>query len=68
MIFRSATKIVLLYMVFILGAIVAFATTWDVTHGQFGEVTKVILAAYTSAITFLFGYYFGSKNKETPTV
>ncbi len=60
-ILTSATKVVLLYMVFVLGILASFSVGWDVVHNQFGEVTKVVLAAFSSAVTFLFGHYFGSR-------
>lgn len=58
---KSASKLVLLYIVAILGVLALFAGIWDVVHGQFGEVTKIILAVFGSAVNFLFGFYFASK-------
>jgi len=62
---KSASKLVLLYVVFILGLLTMFAVCWDVTHGTFNEITKIIVGIFGSSVTFLFGFYFGYKG-DTP--
>lgn len=62
---KSASKLVLLYIVAILGFLALFAGLWDVVHGQFSEVSKIILALFGGAVNFLFGFYFGSKGDST---
>lgn len=58
---KSASKLVLLYIVMILGILALFAGIWAVIHGSYGEAEKLILSMFGSAITFLFGFYFGYK-------
>lgn len=62
---KSASKLVLLYVVLILGLITSFSVVWDITHGSFNELTKIILGVFSSSVTFLFGFYFGYKG-DTP--
>jgi hypothetical protein len=60
-IFTSASKIVLLYLVLILGILALFAGAHAVWTGQFNDAEKAILASFGGAITFVFGFYFNSK-------
>lgn len=62
---KSASKLVLLYIVMILGILALFAGIWAVIHGSFGEAEKLILSMFGSALTFLLGFYFGYKG-DTP--
>ena len=63
-ILNSATKLVLLYLIFILGTISLFAGIWDIVHAQFSEVTKIILALFGSVVNFVAGYYFSEREKS----
>lgn len=60
-IFNSASKLVLLYIVGILGILTLLAGGWSVITGTFGEAAKIILAAFGTSLTFVMGFYFGSK-------
>lgn len=61
---RSASKIVLLYIVGILGLLALFAGAYSVWTQTFGEAAKIILSAFTGAVTFLLGFYFGYKGEQ----
>lgn len=61
----SASKLVLLYIVAVLGLLALFAGVWSVAMGTFGEAAKIILALFGSAITFVLGFYFGSKGEPS---
>jgi hypothetical protein len=58
-IIKSATKLVLLYLMFILGALSVFAGVWGIIKGTLEP--KEIITYFGSAVTFLLGYYFNSK-------
>lgn len=60
-IFESASKMVLLYLVFILGILALAAGGVSVWTGDFNDASKAILASFGGAITFVFGFYFNSK-------
>ena len=60
-IMKSASKIVLLWIVGILGILALIAGIYSVITGTFGEAAKIILNAFGSALTFVLGFYFGSK-------
>lgn len=60
-IIQSASKLVLLYVVGILGLLTLFAGAWSVVTGDFGKAAELILGAFASTLTFVLGFYFGSK-------
>lgn len=60
-IFNSPAKIVFLYIAGILGGLTAFACGWDLVHGQFSDITKLLLVAFTNAVSLTMGFYFGDK-------
>lgn len=57
----SASKLVLLFIVGILGTLALFAGVWSVKTGQFSEAAKELLSLFGTAVTFVMGFYFGSK-------
>lgn len=61
----SASKLVLLYIVGILGVLTLIAGGFSVVTQTFGDASKVILTAFSGAVTFLFGFYFGSKGEPS---
>lgn len=61
---QSALKIVLLFLIALLGLTTAFSVVWDVTHGGYSDITKILLGSFTAAITLVLGYYFGSPNSN----
>lgn len=70
----SATKLVLLMLVGVLSLLSVISGIHDVWFGVFSEVTKVIFAAFSSALSGVLGYYFaykgetgGSVNTQTTT-
>jgi uncharacterized membrane protein HdeD (DUF308 family) len=60
-IMSSASKLVLLYLVAILGVLALIAGVHAVITGTFNDAEKAILVAFTGAVTFVFGFYFNSK-------
>lgn len=60
----SALKIVLLFLIGLLGLVTAFSIVWDVTHSAFSDITQILLGSFTAAITLVLGYYFGSPNSN----
>lgn len=62
-IFNSATKLVLLYTIFILGILTLAAGIRDILTGEYTEITKAILALFGGVISYVMGYYFGSKGE-----
>lgn len=60
-IFGSASKLVLLYIIAILGLLSLFAGAWSVATGTLSEAAKIILAAFGVALNFVLGFYFGYK-------
>ena len=65
-ILSSATKLVLLWVVFILGVLSLFAGIVSVLQGTFSEAAKVILASFGGTLTIVIGFYFGSLMKGQP--
>jgi len=61
---KSASKLVLLYIVFILGLLALFAGGYSVITQTFSKAAEIILTAFTGAVTFLFGFYFGYKGEQ----
>lgn len=61
----SATKLVLLSVMGVLDILALFAGLWGVVTGNMSETIKVILALFVSVVSFLMGYYFGSKGDPT---
>lgn len=61
----SASKIVLLFLVFVLGVLALIAGYQSVMTGEFNDASKAILTAFTGALTFVFGFYFNSKGDPT---
>lgn len=64
-ILQSASKLVLLYLVGILGILTLVAGIHGVLAGTFTDIEKGIITAFTGAITFVFGFYFNSKGDTT---
>lgn len=64
-ILKSASKIVLLTLVAVLAILTLVGGVHDVLTGVFSEVTKVILLAFSSALTFVMGFYFGTKGETS---
>lgn len=65
---KSASKLVLLYLVLILGILALVAGIYSVVTGDFSDASKNILTAFAGAITFVFGFYFNSKgDPNNPT-
>ena len=60
---KSASKLVLLYVVLILGILSAFAGVWGIIKGTLEP--KEIIGLFGTALTFVLGYYFGSKGDPT---
>lgn len=63
---QSATKLVLLYLILILGILALFAGGWSVMTGEFNDASKVILASFGSALTLVLGFYFAYKGETQP--
>lgn len=63
-IFASATKIVLLWVMLILGVITLFAVSLGIWRASLDS--KDVLAIFSSVVTFIIGYYF-SKRENPPT-
>ncbi len=66
-IFKSASKIVLLALVAVLGLLSIVAGVVSIVTDNFGEASKVILLAFGNALTFVFGFYFNSKGDPNQT-
>lgn len=66
-IIKSASKLVLLTLVAVLAVLALVAGIHGVLAGTFNETEKTILAAFGSAITFVFGFYFSYKGEEKKT-
>ena len=64
---KSASKLVLLYIVAILGVLSLVAGIFSVITGTFGEASKIILSAFGVALNFVLGFYFGYKGDTTTT-
>lgn len=64
-IMSSASKLVLLFLVAILGILALVAGTHAILAGTFSDAEKAILTAFTGAVTFVFGFYFNSKGDPT---
>ena len=64
---KSASKLVLLTLIGVVAVLSIIAGIHDVLAGQFSEVTKVILLAFTNALTFVLGFYFNYKGSEGET-
>lgn len=60
---NSATKLVLLYIMFVLGVLALFAGGWGIVQGTLDP--KEITSLFGTSVTFLMGYYFSKPN--TPT-
>ena len=63
-IFQSASKIVLLFLVFILGVLALIAGIHSVLSGEFNDASKAIITSFGGALTFVFGFYFNSKGDQ----
>ncbi len=61
----SASKLVLLYIVAILGILALVAGIFSVITNTFGEASKIVLGAFGVALNFVLGFYFGYKG-DTP--
>lgn len=58
---NSATKLVLLFLVIVLGILTLMAGYHAIFTGDFNDACKAIFASFAGALTLLFGYYFNSK-------
>lgn len=65
---KSASKLVLLYIIAILGLLSLFAGGYSVVTQTFGEASKIILSAFGVALNFVLGFYFGYKGDTTKNV
>lgn len=57
----SASKLVLLYIVAILGVLALMAGGYSIFTNTFGEASKIVLGAFGVALNFVLGFYFGYK-------
>ena len=64
-ILSSASKVVLLYVVGILGAVAAFAAVWGVVYSTLDP--KELVNQFGTAVTFVLGFYFGRKEDSATT-
>ena len=62
-ILSSASKLVLLFVVFILGITAAFAAVWGIVHSTLDP--KELVTQFGTAVTFVLGFYFGSKGEPS---
>lgn len=62
-IFSSATKLVLLYVVLILGVLTLVAGIHSVLSGEYTEIAKAIFTLFGAVVTYVMGYYFGRKEE-----
>lgn len=60
-ILESASKMVLLYLVAILGILALIAGGWSIITGEYNDASKAVIVAFSGAVTFVFGFYFNSK-------
>lgn len=60
-ILESASKLVLLYLVGILGILSLVAGVWSMIQGNYSDAAKEVLSLFTNAMMFLFGFYFNNK-------
>jgi uncharacterized membrane protein required for colicin V production len=58
----SATKIVLLYITFVLGLLTTFAGFIGIWRGTLDP--KEVIAIFGTTLTFIIGYYFSNKDKK----
>lgn len=63
-ILKSASKLVLLYVVGILGLLSLASGIYSVFTETFSEAAKIIMTAFTGAVTFILGFYFGYKGDQ----
>lgn len=64
---KSASKLVLLYIIAILGILSLVAGIFSVITGTFSEASKIILSAFGVALNFVLGFYFGYKGDSNTT-
>jgi steroid 5-alpha reductase family enzyme len=57
----SASKLVLLFLVLVLGILALIAGYHSVMTGDYNDASKAILASFGGAIIYVFGFYFNSK-------
>ena len=62
---NSASKLVLLYIITILGLLALLAGAYSVLTNTFGEAAKIILGAFGVALNFVLGFYFGYKGDSS---
>lgn len=62
---NSATKLVLLYLVFILGLLTAFIVVWSTVTGNTNEMTSVVFAGFSGVVGVVIGHYFKSNGDPT---
>lgn len=62
----SASKLVLLSLIFVLNVIVLVAVIASIFQGDggFGDMEKLILAMFSNALSFVLGYYFNGKGNQ----
>ena len=61
----SATKLVLLYIVFILGMLATFAVVWGIIHDSVNELTIAIVTSFTGIVGVVIGHYFNKPGDPT---
>jgi hypothetical protein len=62
---QSATKLVLLYIVLILGLMTAFAVIWGIVTNSVNELTMAILASFSGIVGVVVGHYFNKPGDPT---
>lgn len=61
----SATKLVLLFIVFILGMMALFAVVWGIVTNQVSEITTAIFASFSGIVGVVVGHYFNKPGDPT---
>lgn len=61
----SASKIVLLFLVGILGLMAMVAGIYSILTDTYGDAATIILIAFSNALSLVLGYYFNSKGDPT---
>lgn len=61
----SATKLVLLYIVLILGLLASFAVVWGIIHDNVNELTIAIVTSFTGIVGVVIGHYFNKPGDPT---
>lgn len=62
---KSATKLVLLFLVGVLGLLTVFVVVWSVIHDNISDLTTAIFAAFSGIVGVVVGYYFNNKGDQS---